>query len=704
MDLLYRLFYTAFSMGLITCTMTPVILILRFLLSKTPKKYIVDLWMVLFFRGICPVSMSSPLCIKKSWNRAFHRLLSQMGISIGTESSIMKGWYAVFENEISVDISYKVCTIIWCAGMIGISLFTFVRQKKLYAGLKNVQCVYGRVYQADGIEAPLIKGVFFLTQYFSSDMKANDIKYLLQHFEAHSKRRDGIKRFFAFIVVVVQWFNPLIWLAYYLLIADIEMAADEVIKPSNEYAQELFNLKEASFKGQQSLLTFNERNIKTRVYRLLYKTTGGRQYKCLALLVLFLFFVWAFLLRPLQMLWDGGTWGNRTEPEDTTSIFDSLERNYGTVVASVNTFSPSGLERVIELVMTSGTYDETNGYTGNFAIRLSDNYGASLDRADLDYIFDDVEKGHLHFDNETDLYVYDYNADGTNEVVIGQRAEISRIRWREISGRRRKRKKNVTLNEYCIWNIDENSLKKISDIIYSTSDMEYASCQFDIPKQTTRLFTSELAGKNIYYVWNLEEEKYQQKQLSKDDIRKYRTDYTGVESTEGETNTHTLNNNTDTVVEVVTRKDATGSEVIKQIVLNPGRSLKKMKVVDGYFCDIQWVMAADGENNRYAVLVYNGLKAQTFTVYDLEEQEVYYSHEDGNSVLGTVFRGYNGSDIAFNDGSPAVYTLLEKNGDKLKIGFAASTQDSKTVNGSYIYDTKLRNISNFSYTQNAVVN
>ena len=231
----------------------------------------------------------------------------------------------------------------------------------------------------------------------------------------------------------------------------------------------------------------------------------------------------------------------------------------------------------------------------------------------------------------------------------------------------------MTLNEYCIWNIDENSLKKISDIIYSTSDMEYASCQFDIPKQTTRLFTSELAGKNIYYVWNLEEEKYQQKQLSKDDIRKYRTDYTGVESTEGETNTHTLNNNTDTVVEVVTRKDATGSEVIKQIVLNPGRSLKKMKVVDGYFCDIQWVMAADGENNRYAVLVYNGLKAQTFTVYDLEEQEVYYSHEDGNSVLGTVFRGYNGSDIAFNDGSPAVYTLLEKNGDKLKIGFAAST-------------------------------
>lgn len=60
-------------------------------------------------------------------------------------------------------------------------------------------------------------------------MKVNDIKYLLQHFEAHSKRKDGIKRFFASTVVVVQWFNPLIWVAYHFLAADIEMAADEMV-------------------------------------------------------------------------------------------------------------------------------------------------------------------------------------------------------------------------------------------------------------------------------------------------------------------------------------------------------------------------------------------------------------------------------------------------------------------------------------------
>lgn len=698
MDLLYRLFYTVFSMGIITCITVPVVLVLRFLLAKAPKKYIVNLWMLLFFRGICPVSMSSPFCLKRSWNRLFHIILSQAGLDISGETSIMRGWRDVFNNSVSADTSYMVCTIIWCAGITGICLFTLVRQIKLYQVTRSAQNIYGKIYQSDGIDAPLIKGIFSLKQYFPSDMKANDIKYLLQHFEAHDKRKDGVRRFFAFIVVVVQWFNPFIWAAYYFLLADIEMAADEEVKSPTEYAQELFNLKQSSFKGRQSLLTFDEKNIKGRVYRLMHKTPGGRGYACLAGIVFCFCFIWAFLLRPLQVLWNGGTWSNRIEqPEDTTGIASKKDE---TVVASLETISPNGLERTIELLMTSGTYDAENGYTGDFAIRLSDNYGAVLDTVYLDYVFDDVAKGNLHFDNETVLYAYDYNADGTNELVTGQKAEISRKRWRQISGRRRKRRKKILLNEYHMWNIEETSLKEISDAIYDTSDKDYASCQFDIPEQTTRLFISELAGKNIYYVWNIEEEKYQQRKLSKEDIKKYMAGYTGPESTEGEKNTHTLQSGSDIFAEVVTRRDSTGNEVIKQIILKPGSFSKKMKVMDGYFCDIQWVMAADGVNDRYAVLIYNGLKAQTFTVYDLEEQKVYYAHEDGNSVLGTVFKSYNGSDIEFNEGSPAVYSLLEKDGNKLKIGFAASTKDGKTVNGSYIYDTTSGNISNFSYTQN----
>lgn len=124
-----------------------------------------------------------------------------------------------------------------------------------------------------------------------------------------------------------------------------------------------------------------------------------------------------------------------------------------------------------------------------------------------------------------------------------------------------------------------------------------------------------------------------------------------------------------------------------------------MQTAEGYFCDIKWVMVADGITGRYAVLVYNGLKAQTFIIYDLEEQDVYYSHEDGNNILSEVYKKYNGNDAGFSEDSPSVYTLMEKDGDMLKIGFAVNSKDGAVVNGSYIYNTSTKNISNFSYMQ-----
>ena len=90
MDLLYRLFYTAFSMAIITGAMIPVVLVIRLMLSKAPKKYSVWLWLLLFLRGICPISMSSPLCFKAFLNRAFHRLLAQIGLDISGGTGIMR--------------------------------------------------------------------------------------------------------------------------------------------------------------------------------------------------------------------------------------------------------------------------------------------------------------------------------------------------------------------------------------------------------------------------------------------------------------------------------------------------------------------------------------------------------------------------------------------------------------------------------------
>ncbi|MCI9077796.1 MAG: hypothetical protein HFH68_02565 [Lachnospiraceae bacterium] len=699
MDLLYRLFYTAFSMGIITSVMIPVVLVLRLMLYKAPRKYIVFLWLLYFLRGICPVSLSSPLCLTSKWNREFHMLLAQLGLEIKDNSGIMKGWRSVFINDIQADRSYIVCTIIWCAGTAVILVFTMVRQANNRLWLKNSSHIYGRIYQSDVVDSPVISGIIFMKMYLPMEMRVNDIKYLLQHFEAHNKNGDGIIRFFAFIVLAIQWFNPFMWLAYYLLNIDIEIAADETVarnggsNSANGLAQELLNIKECSYKGRQTLLFLNEKYTQKRAYHLIYMPDGQYQYTKLAFIVLLLCSVWAFLLRPLQILWNGGTWGNGKEQEEDRRLFSEREE---VAVASVNTVSPSGLDRNIQLVMTSGNYEKGKGYTGSFILKLNDAFNAELDKVDINYTFSNVPEGKLYFEEGAELYVYDYNADGVNELVIGQEINVTKSRFKEITGKRKR--ENSILKEYYIWNIGEMSLDKVSDAIYDTSGKEAASCQFNIPPDTTKVITVKYFKKNIYYVWNTEEEKYQQQELSKSSLKKYKIGYTGIESTEGERNTHKLQSGNTTYVEVQTQKDATGSEIIKQIILNPGISPEKMPLKEGYFCDIQWVTQND---KRYAVLIYNGLRARTFTIYDLDRQTEYYSHEDGNEVIASIFEDYNNTGVAFYEDSPAIYKLADKDGDNLRIGFAISAKDNTSINGEYVYNTISKNITGFSYSQNS---
>lgn len=130
------------------------------------------------------------------------------------------------------------------------------------------------------------------------------------------------------------------WLAYYLLNIDIEIAADETVaknggvNSANGLAQELLNIKEGSYKGRQTLLFFNEKYTQKRAYHLIYMPGSHRQYTKLAFIVLLLCFIWAFLLRPLQILWDGGTWGNGTTQEKDSKLFNEREE---IVAASINT-------------------------------------------------------------------------------------------------------------------------------------------------------------------------------------------------------------------------------------------------------------------------------------------------------------------------------------------------------------------------------
>lgn len=94
---------------------------------------------------------------------------------------------------------------------------------------------------------------------------------MIAHEQAHLKRHDHWVKPFAFLLLSVYWFHPLLWLAWFLLCRDIELACDErVIRDMSReeragYSQALLA---CSTQGRGKLvcpLAFGEAGVRERV-------------------------------------------------------------------------------------------------------------------------------------------------------------------------------------------------------------------------------------------------------------------------------------------------------------------------------------------------------------------------------------------------------------------------------------------------------
>ena len=715
LKLLYGLFYTSFSLAVVSAFALVVVLLIRFIIVKVPKKYFMCLWWLFLIRSICPVSLSSIYSLSPGINRKFHIFLELIGLSFDEQGGVLTGWQSVFVRQFTVNTNFRFCSIMWAAGVLFIWIYTLVKQTGIRKWLQKAERLDGSIYQHEKLNIPVMTGVFRLKKYLPGKMNVSEAKYVLRHMEIHEERHDGVLRAAAFIVLSLQWFNPFMWLAHYFILRDIETAADEDTlsyfgyDDRAKYAQEILNMNKGKKVIRPSLVTFQENRIDDRASKMLYQNKIKKKDRQVVVLVVLIFFIWWFMLRPLYMLWEGSldTTVDNSISQTEEPLFDKTKQ---VVVAQTNVKSADGLSKVIKIVMTDGQ-QEDSGYDGEFKLVLEDTEGNKLAEENLNGQFGDNKNDKLHFEKNVALHISDYNSDKVNEVAIGQDIEFTDENLNTLLGREPKKKeknKIKSIQKYYIWNIEADKLQCVSEPIYTAdkTGAEANSCEFKIPKGTNGVIKVKVLKNKFYYVWDGTNEMFVRKELTKKQLKKYKKDSDKTDES-GEKSVHSLRNDSDREsIRVVTQKDSTGSEEIKNIVISPNGASKKISNIKGYYCELQWVQTTDDEENRYAVLTYNGIKSQTFVVFDTKLKEIYYKQEDGNSALSSVFDRYNGNqnDIAFNKDDLVVYTLQEKENDVLKIGFAANAKDNVVVKGSYKYDVEKKNQYDFNYSQTSAAN
>ncbi len=165
----------------------------------------------------------------------------------------------------------------WIWGMGAVILFIYMigSYVRLWNRVKISVPIDDKIYICDDIQSPFIFGVIRPLIYIPSYIKKEQLPYILAHEKEHLKCMDHLWKPLGFLLLVIHWFNPLVWVAYVLMCRDLELACDErVIRHMNptekrNYSETLFACSASGHYISACPVAFGEIGIKERIKRVL---------------------------------------------------------------------------------------------------------------------------------------------------------------------------------------------------------------------------------------------------------------------------------------------------------------------------------------------------------------------------------------------------------------------------------------------------
>ena len=721
---LYRFFYIVIAMEAAAVSLFLPLLFLRVVISGLPKKYMVWLWRLYFLRIVCPIQISSTFSIVPPWNRSYHQFLADVGLDIDAQhGGLLRSLSDVWQANIQVTSLYRIMAIGYFAGMLLLVVLLVIRAGKVRSAIRmREKRLEGTLYQS-AVELPVMTGLFVNRVFLPETMNVQEAKYTLAHMECRRARRSNLWNAFYVAALLLHWYDPCVWAAVFLVRRDEQMACDECAvdgcsaADKNAYIQGILNIVPQENRVPFTACASFETDLERRSQRLLHQGSDRMCYKMTGVILLLLMFFWLFLLRPVQNVWAGGTWNAGSEKLSANK--DTRKTNL--ILSQTDVLSPSGLKQTVSL---RHKRNEANGriLANSYELQLADAAGSELAVVDLQKVFREqgIAKDTLYFPEGLKLQTGDYNNDGIQELLLGQQRawdateqkQIGRLLSNKTDSKSKtassmgnenvtptpaKQVKNLRTYVYVMFQMQETGLQIVSEAVYGEQAASMQSVKPSQESDVKDLFYMQLSDGKLYYIWDSDATKFLAKKLSSDELNQHRRASQGTEEA-GVSKTETLEDaDGNECMRVQTTTDTTGSPEIGQIMMSQNK--KKMNEVKGYFCELKWVPQSDASSGRYAVLIYNGTKAQTFVLYDVDKATELYRQEDGNDILSSIFAKYNDTQIQFKSGAIAVYKLAEQNGSRLTIDFAAEAEDGVDVSGSYVYDMDSEQISNLQYNQ-----
>lgn len=231
---------------------------------RLPTQTFVILWDIAALRFLIPWEISSPLSLYGLFSPGAQGQISAIPIRVQT------GILETAAEDIAMPAAepfFRPWEMIWAAGALlcgALFLFLYFRWLGRFAQslpVASAEIEEWRVKhplrrrlairQSQYIRAPLTYGIFcpvILLPKGAEKQSGRTLEYVLTHEYIHIRRLDVLRKLLWTAAACVNWFNPCVWLLYFLANRDVEISCDEAVLKNcagrAAYARMLISMEE----------------------------------------------------------------------------------------------------------------------------------------------------------------------------------------------------------------------------------------------------------------------------------------------------------------------------------------------------------------------------------------------------------------------------------------------------------------------------
>lgn len=254
------------------------VMAVRPLLRRAPRRAVCMLWLLVALRLLLParLTVESPVSLQQPESppiQAYQELHQQEKayVSAPPEQRLEMAGPAAAQGFALLD----QLPAIWLTGVGCMALYMALSLLRMRWRLRAAPRIQDNVYRCTDWSTPFVLGVLAPRIYVPETVSEQDFPQVLAHERCHIRRWDHVWKPLAFLLLAVNWFNPVLWAAYVLLGRDMERACDEmVLKNATPAQRAAYSRALVSCAAQPKMaavcpLAFGEVAVKERVKNVL---------------------------------------------------------------------------------------------------------------------------------------------------------------------------------------------------------------------------------------------------------------------------------------------------------------------------------------------------------------------------------------------------------------------------------------------------